>query len=80
MANALWVCHRCELIGPEPAAERHMEDTGHAVERLTVAETDGVREVWRRAGRDEDGQPMVALGQLLQLRRPERVEPENAGG
>jgi hypothetical protein len=55
MSAALWKCDECERIGEEPAAERHMEQTGHAIERLTDAEAEGVRAIWAREGRRPDG-------------------------
>lgn len=30
----LWVCHDCALIGTREDAARHIETTGHPVERL----------------------------------------------
>jgi hypothetical protein len=47
-SDRLWACHRCELIGSEAEAERHVEGTNHAVERLDQETSDAVREEWRK--------------------------------
>lgn len=44
----LWVCHRCQMIGEDAEAERHVELTGHRVEQQSQEISDGVRAEWRR--------------------------------
>lgn len=34
MAERLWVCHKCELIGSGMEAARHADATDHAIEPL----------------------------------------------
>lgn len=46
----LWVCHRCEYIGSEAEARAHHIVSGHEIEELDEATTDGILAEWRRAG------------------------------
>ena len=44
MAERLWVCHRCKLMGNGFEAARHVDATGHPVDQLTQEMSDAVRE------------------------------------
>lgn len=65
MTVCLWVCPMCEMIGEEAEAERHMEATGHAIEQVPQAVSDGIREVWAKRG----GFFLEGLMSLASLRR-----------
>ncbi len=64
MSPRLWVCHRCERIGSDAEAERHVENTGHAVEQLSQDVSDAVR------AEQGSGDFDLAAGLLTLLRSP----------
>lgn len=43
MAERLWVCHGCEMIGTKAEATAHRIARGHEVEELSQEVSDGVR-------------------------------------
>lgn len=50
MADRLWVCHTCELIGSGYEAGEHVNETGHPVEELSQEQSDTVHDAaeWRK--------------------------------
>jgi hypothetical protein len=52
----LWVCHRCQMIGSDPEAERHVTLTGHRVDQLDQKTSDAVRAEQARVAFDEKRQ------------------------
>lgn len=46
MADRLWVCHTCKLIGSGYEAGEHVNETGHPAEELSQEQSDGVRAEW----------------------------------
>lgn len=48
MAERLWVCHRCKMIGTGFQAGRHVDATVHPVEQLSREASDAVRAERRR--------------------------------
>jgi hypothetical protein len=51
MADELWKCARCQLIGTKEQAKRHTHLTGHKTEKLDDSGAESVRKIWAREGR-----------------------------